>query len=122
MPHLGPPGPAPFTCPSRNNEKVRHPSVSRSSGSDPCVPALASTETSPLGHTSQGGQDRLFLVAALPAPGLPTVLLTHTCSQLPWGGRTEGREAQFHLDPATPGGFSEPGVGPPSCIIAFQWR
>ena len=58
----------------------------------------------------------------MPALCLPTVLLTHTCSQLPWGGRTEGREARFHLDPATPGGVSEPAMGPPSCITFFQCR
>ena len=55
----------------------------------PC-PRSCFHQDEPLGHTSQGSQDRLFLAAALPALCLPTVLLTHACPLLPRGRSTRG--------------------------------
>lgn len=59
-PHHGPPGPAPFTLPSRG-EKARHPpSVPRSSDSDPCVPDRVSTRTSPWATPPRGAGTGYF--------------------------------------------------------------
>lgn len=57
------------------------------------------------GPPPQGSLDRLFLVAALPAPCLPTVLLTHTCSQLPWGGGLREERLSFTLTQLLREGF-----------------
>lgn len=119
IPTPWPPGPVPFTL-SFQRQKVRHPpGVPRSSVGDPCVPQILLQPRRAPGHTSQGSQGTLFLEVALPALCLPTVLLTHTYSQLPWGGRPGGERARFHLDPALREGFSEPGTGPcpASCLF-----
>lgn len=105
IPTSWPPGPVPFTL-SFQRQKVRHPpGVPRSSVGDPCVPQILLQPRRAPGHTSQGSQGTLFLEVALPALCLPTVLLTHTYSQLPWGGRPGGERARFHLDPALREGF-----------------
>lgn len=82
----------------------------------PC-PRSCFKQDEPLGHTSQGSLDRLFLAAALPA-WCYTLCLSLTLAPRSLGkGGLEGRQAQFHLDPATLGGFSEPGIGPPSWLL-----
>lgn len=69
--------------PSRDSEKVRQPpGVQGALSVTPC-PQSCFHQDEPLGHTSQGSQDRLFLAAVLPALCLPTVLLTPACPQLP---------------------------------------
>lgn len=113
-PHHGPPGPAPFTLPSRG-KKARHPpSVPRSSDSDPCVPDRVSTRTSPWATPPRGAGTGYFWQLLCLARAAHCDSDSHSLPALGDGG-LGGREAQFHLDPATPGGFSELGTGPPSC-------
>lgn len=59
-------------------------------------PRACSNQDEPLGHASQGSWDRLFLAAALPAGCCP-LCLTHTGSQVPWGGRAAGERLSFTL-------------------------
>lgn len=65
--------------PSRDSEKVRQPPGVQGVLSVTLCPQSCFCQDEPLGHTSQGSQDRLFLAAVLPALCLPTVPLTHAC-------------------------------------------